>query len=160
VILAAGCKNSQISDLEFKKITRQRDSLIEASAKKDSSINAFLISFNEIENNLANIRARQESMAIRWSGGAELNKENVQKEIMEDIRVINDLLEQNQKQIGSLNAIIRGNDSKIQELNGMVNVLIQHIEDKNHELTVLNKTLSEKNKELAQSKRIVFHVPH
>lgn len=158
VMLAAGCTHNGVPEQEVKEIIRQRDSLLEASAQKDSSINSFLISFNEIERNLDNIRALQENVALRWSGGSEIKKD-IQEEVMEDIRVINELMEQNQKKISSLSSIIRSNDNKIQELNGMVNTLIQHIEDKNHELAILNTSLMEKNKELAQRNKVIFRIP-
>lgn len=158
MLLLAGCSSNTISQYDLDKITRERDSLLEVSNRNDSSINAFLISFNDIERNLSNIKAKQEKVTLRWSGDNEL-KRNTQEEIMEDIRIINEMIEENHRKISSLNGIIKGNDDKIQELNSTVNLLIQHIKDKNQELTILNKSLSEKNNELSKRNKIIFQVP-
>lgn len=157
-ILLVRCQNNQTSDLEVEKLRTQRDSLLEVSVQKDSSINAFLISFSEIENNLKNIRARQEDLTIRWRGQGEL-KGDVRERVVEDIKIINELMEQNTRKIEGLTSIVNGNNIQITELNGTVNLLIQHIKDKNNELIMVNKTLEEKNKELAQRNKIVFRVP-
>ena len=66
-ILAVACRNDDDTinyvapnDTELKTVSRQRDSLIQLSARKDSSINAFISSFAEIENNLVSIRQKEE----------------------------------------------------------------------------------------------------
>lgn len=153
-----GCKSGQNSDVEMEKLRMERDSLLEASMQKDSAINTFLVSFSEIESNLQNIRARQENLVIQWKGGGELHG-SVQERVIDDIKVINELLEENRKKIGTLNRIITSNNVQITELNGTVNLLIQHIKDKNNELVIMNRTLEDKNKELAQRNKVVFKVP-
>lgn len=63
-ILAAACKNNDdtinCNDTELKTVSRQRNSLIQLSVRKDSSINTFISSFTEIENNLVSIKQKED----------------------------------------------------------------------------------------------------
>jgi len=59
-MLAVGCKNNDKTDNAGLKIISQRDSLIDLCAKKDSSINTFISSFAEIENNLVSIKRKEQ----------------------------------------------------------------------------------------------------
>ena len=148
-ILLVGCTNNRTADSEIAKISNQRDSLLEVSIKKDSSIKAFLSDFNEIENNLVNIKQRQASLSIQSKSNAELNGK-VQDEVNENIKIINDLMEQNRKKITSLSSTVKKDNYKIEQLDGLVEILNEHIDDKDMELVTLKKILVEKNKLIAQ----------
>lgn len=147
-VAITGCSNSQVSQVEYDALSAERDSLLRTSVSKDSLINAFLTSFNEIENNLINIRQRQESLTLEAKANVEFGG-NVVDDVKENIRVINELMEQNQKKISTLSAIVSRSNNKIDELNGLITVMQERLINKNQELIGVNKLLAEKNKMLA-----------
>src|ERR1039457_3971585 len=74
ILVVVGCKNNpNTEDAELKRIGKERDSVIELSIKKDSSINAFVSSFAEIENNLLSIRQKEAVLALHSKKNVELS---------------------------------------------------------------------------------------
>jgi hypothetical protein len=141
VILMGSCKNETISDdSEIKKITAQRDSVIQLANKKDSSISAFVASFAEIENNLVNIKQKEEMLSFHSKKNVELSK-GVKSQVDESIKIINDLMEQNRQKIITLNTKLKDANYTINQLKGLVDILITNINNKNQDLIELNKAL-------------------
>ena len=141
VILMSSCKNETISDdSEIKKITAQRDSVIQQANKKDSSISAFVASFAEIENNLVNIKQKEEMLSFHSKKNIELSK-NVKSQVDESIKIINDLMEQNRQKIITLNTKLKDANYTINQLKGLVDILVTNINNKNQDLIALNKAL-------------------
>jgi len=141
VILMGSCKNETISDdSEIKKITAQRDSVIQLANKKDSSISAFVASFAEIENNLVNIKQKEEMLSFHSKKNVELSK-GVKSQVDESIKIINDLMEQNRQKIITLNTKLKDANYTINQLKGLVDILITNINNKNQDLIELNKAV-------------------
>jgi len=146
VILMASCKNDTVSDdTDLKKITAQRDSVIRVAAEKDSSINAFISSFAEIENNLVSIKQKEEMLSFHSKKNIELSR-SVKSQVNENIKIINDLMEKNRQKIASLNAQLKDANYTINQLKGLVDILVTNINNKNHDLIALNKALTENGK--------------
>lgn len=141
VILMSSCKNETISDdSEIKKITAQRDSVIQQANKKDSSISAFVASFAEIESNLVSIKQKEEMLSFHSKKNIELSK-NVKSQVDESIKIINDLMEQNRQKIITLNTKLKDANYTINQLKGLVDILVTNINNKNQDLIELNKAL-------------------
>jgi hypothetical protein len=140
-VLVIACKNNNPTDCVDLKIISQRDSLLSLCAKKDSSINTFISSFAEIENNLVSIR-RKEQVLIRHSkkNDVELHGSDKNK-INENIRIINDLTDKNRQTIMALNAKLRSANYTIGELDGLIDILVTNINHKNQDLVSLNEAL-------------------
>jgi DNA repair exonuclease SbcCD ATPase subunit len=139
IIFLSGCKNYKN---EFEQVSQERDSLINAGDVKDSSINSFLVSFNEIESNLDTIAHKSETIEQNASPSGELN--GTQRErINENIRIINDLLEKNHALVNDLQKKIRSQGSKITELKKMTDKLNDMIAQKDSDLVSLKLQLDE-----------------
>ena len=137
----SSCKNETISDdSEIKKITAQRDSVIQQANKKDSSISAFVASFAEIESNLVSIKQKEEMLSFHSKKNIELSK-NVKSQVDESIKIINDLMEQNRQKIITLNTKLKDANYTINQLKGLVDILVTNINNKNQDLIELNKAL-------------------
>ena len=145
-ILLAACKNNATTDIaEIDKVTAQRDSLIKLSAEKDSSINAFISSFSQIQNNLVSIKQKEEMLFFHSKKNIELSK-GVKNEVNENIKIINNLLDKNRQQITALNAKLKDANYTISQLKGLVDILVTSINIKNQDLIRLNKALTENGK--------------
>jgi len=146
-ILLVACKNNRTTDddAEIDKVTAQRDSLIKLSAEKDSSINAFILSFAEIQNNFISIKQKEEMLTFHSKKNVELSK-GVKNEVNENIKIINELMEKNRRQITSLNAKLKDANYTITQLKGLVDILVTSINIKNQDLVRLNKALVENGK--------------
>ncbi|MEI8137875.1 MAG: hypothetical protein WCH21_11170, partial [Bacteroidota bacterium] len=143
IILLSSCGNDQRS--EIKKITRERDSLIELATEKDSSFHTFIGSLAEIENNLVNIKQKENVLTVHAKNNVEL-KGNLKDEINADIKVINELMDKNSKKIASLNAKLKDSNFEVKELGNMVADMGIQLAYKNKDLITLSKLLIAKNK--------------
>ncbi len=140
-ILIGGCKNNPATnDAEINKVSKQRDSLMELSIRKDSAINAFVSSFTEIENNLVSIKQKENLLSVHSKKNAELSG-SIKDEVNENIKIINDLMDKNRQKITSLNSKLKEANFTIGQLAGLVDILITNINYKNQDLILLSDVL-------------------
>ena len=81
---------------EMEQALIERDSVMIMSEAKDSSINAFLETLNEIEINLDSITQNQEAIAMASGDKVEFSKD-IRERINQNIGIINELLENAKK---------------------------------------------------------------
>lgn len=137
--LATGCKDYKP---EMEKALIERDSVLMMSEAKDSSINAFLGTLNEIESNLDSIT--QSQYAISMVSGDKIEfSQDIRERINQNIGIINELLEKNKLMLGSLNEKLRKSNINISSLKKMIEKLNADIAQKDAELTSLNTQLSD-----------------
>lgn len=118
------------------------------SAKKDSMINESLAFFSEIQSNLEAIELKKDEIRIR-SANRELSNDD-KTWIIEQIKHINHLREENLKTIKQLNAKLKSSDLKISQLEKMTNDLLQSIRDKDQEISILQDDLVSLDKAYAR----------
>ena len=109
------------------------------NALKDSMINEALGFFNEIKHNLETISARNEEIRV-LSTDPELNEED-KSWILEEIKHINFLREENAKKVGYLREELNKNGLKIQELENMIESLVKEIQWKDEQISALQAEL-------------------
>ncbi len=102
-------KSTQLALMEDQKIT-----FTEQLTARDSMINQWLLSFDEIEKNLNVIKEKEKLISVN-SSDTEVSK-NRKEQILEDIKSINTLIEQNKKKIASLNAQLKASGGTIKGL--------------------------------------------
>ena len=118
------------------------------SAEKDSLINASLSFFSEIQQNLASIEVKKDEIRLR-STNRELTPDD-KTWILEQIKHINHLREENLKKIKDLSAKLKKKDVRIKELDNMVQELVQSIRDKDDEIDILQSDLGALDKAYAR----------
>lgn len=109
------------------------------NAQKDSVINESLAFFNEIQANLEAIGMRKDKIR-KLSEGSELEPED-KKWILEEIRRINYLREDNGRLVNRLNEQLNKNGVEIKELEVMVESLLQDIKWKDMQIATLQEEL-------------------
>jgi len=92
----------------------QKNSFTEKLTSRDSSIGEWVTTFGEIEKNIATIKEKEHIIATNSSTG-ELSRNNKQQ-ILDDIKYINTLLEQNKKKIALLNSQLNKSGGTIKGL--------------------------------------------
>ena len=140
------CDNRQA---EVDQANRQKDSLASIINERDSSLNDFLSSFNEIEKNLDSIARKQNAINVNVDKQGELNK-TAKERINDNIAAINQLMNENRAQIAELNRKLKNSGSKIAHFETMIQTLNEQIAQKDRELADLNDKLNSLNTQVAQ----------
>lgn len=162
VLLLPSCGNGRTQQLAVES-DRQRDSLEQVVAAKDSLINAVFADINAISENLARIKSRENLITVSEEEGARRPVE----EINNDIDAIGRLLAENREKINSLrhtaaqlrkaNLRIEGLEKMIADLNGQLAERQSEIEQLRDELSLkdtrvaeLTETVAEQSAEVEQ----------
>lgn len=138
----AGCNQGKIDDLE-----QRNAELLTQQMQQDSLVNDFMLSFDEFEQNLEQIKQREQIIAVN-SDNPEARKASKDK-IVEDIQLINDLLVQNQSIIDELNQKLGEQESSNKNMRSMVSRLNKQLEEKTNEIAMLSTQLEEMNIQVA-----------
>jgi len=126
----------------------QKISLTDKITERDSVINEWISTFDEIEKNLALIKDKEKIITIN-SSDVEFSKDQ-KEQILEDIKYINSLLEQNKKKIASLNAQLKKSGGTIKALQVKITDLEASMKQSEGEISELKTTLTAKNFEIGQ----------
>jgi predicted RNase H-like nuclease (RuvC/YqgF family) len=116
--------------------------------EKDSSIESFIVAFNEIQENLNEVKAKQKMISTN-SSDAELKK-NMKEQIIGDIQSINELMDKNKNKIASLKAKLENSNGKVDELQKMITFLTTQLEEKDLEIVDLKNQLERLNIEVTE----------
>ncbi|MFN5877595.1 MAG: hypothetical protein ACK44B_01930 [Flavobacteriales bacterium] len=114
------------------------------NAQKDSMINESLEFFREIQSNLESIEVKKDEIIV-VSNNPELSNDDKQW-IMEQIRHINFLREENAKKVVQLNKKLKESGLKIKELNSMIEDLLTNIRARDEQIGMLQDELSSLDK--------------
>jgi archaellum component FlaC len=144
VSVLVGCKGNK-NDEQDNPLQLENERLRADYQAKDSTLNALFASYNEIEENLAMIKEKEN--LIRKSGTGDLSLDAKQR-IATDLQLIADLMEKNKQSIASLRRRVKESDLKLSELDKTIAMLTKTIEDKDAEILTLSNQLAEKNVEL------------
>ena len=138
-----------------RKIAELEAEQLEASgqlAGKEELIVDFIGSMNEIQENLATIKERENIITARFDNGNMEMNSSIKDEIMGDIDLINSLLLENKEKMAVLKERFRKSekesDLKIAELETMIENLVKQMEVKDGEIAILHTQLAEANKQL------------
>lgn len=145
-----GCKDHEAEN-KIAKLQHEKDSLQSMSNAKDSSINTFVNSFNDIETNLDSVKKHQSLITLSSRNKGEMSS-NSKDRINEDIKMINELMDENKKKLAYLNEKLRQSDYKMSSLEKMISTLKAQLMSKDSELVDLNKQLLAVNANVVQLK--------
>jgi len=126
----------------------QKTSLTETIAARDSVINEWITTFDEIDKNLALIKEKEKVITIN-SSNVEFSKDR-KEQILEDIKYINSLLDQNKKKIASLNAQLKKSGGTIKALQTKIAEMEVSMKQSETEISELKTSLADKNFEITQ----------
>ncbi|HVN57563.1 MAG TPA: hypothetical protein VMT63_04645 [Bacteroidales bacterium] len=126
----------------------QKTTMTGQIAARDSVINEWINTFDEIEKNIAMIKEKEKLISVN-SKDVEMSKTK-KDQILDDIKAINTLLEQNKKKIASLTAQLAKSGGTIKALQAKVAALEASVKESETEISDLKSTLQGKNFEITQ----------
>lgn len=121
----------------------QKNSFTNTITARDSVINEWITTFDEIEKNLALIKEKEKVITIN-SSNVEFSKDR-KVQILEDIKYINSMLDQNKKKIASLNALLKKSGGTIKALQVKIAEMEASMKQSETEISDLKTTLADKN---------------
>lgn len=137
----ASCSGPSASELKQK-----NDSLLMAMAEKDRSQNELVNALVEIDENLAQIKEKENIITLN---AAEANTNpDVKDRINTDIKMIYDLMVQNQEKIAKLEKQLKATNVDNANMKKLIASLNEQIKEKTEEIMRLNEQLKEKNIEI------------
>lgn len=139
-------KNEQKKNLAV--VENQKHSFTQLLTSRDSVINEWMLTFDEIEKNLGTIKEKENIISMK-SSDKEFSKDKKQQ-ILKDIEYINTLLDQNKKKISSLTAQLSKNGGTIKGLEAKIAELEATMKERETELADLKTTLTQKDFEIGQ----------
>jgi chromosome segregation ATPase len=134
------CHNSK-DQAEIKDLNGKDSALTVKTNTQDSTIMAYIKSFNDIEDNLDTIKTKAKILTINNGGDAE----NRQAEIVANIRSIGDLMLKNKKEIAMLEGRLKKSNGQNAELQKMIAHLTEELNEKDAQIASLQSQLAESN---------------
>lgn len=140
--------SSDANNEELIKLRQENRSLQSQVKEKDSSLNESIRIFNEIQENIASIDLKENEIRIK-SDDPEFQAD--QKEwILNEIKEINFLREQNQKKVSQLKKQLEASNAKVSEFETLVDRLMRQISAQETEIANLKQELSDLDKEYTE----------
>jgi len=141
--------NNQLALME-----NQKQIFTNQLTERDSMINDWLVTFDEIEQNLNAIKQKENILTVKASD-TEFSKDK-KNQVLEDIRYINSLIDENKKKIAHLNAQLKKSGSTITGLQTRISELEASMQQYETEISALKATLVNKDFEIEQLNTRVF----
>lgn len=150
VIIAAGVyvysNFKEKQEAQFAQMEIERYSFSRQVSERDSMINEWLLTFDQIEKDLMAIKEKEKLITVK-SSDTELSK-NRKEQVLDDIKVINSLLESNKKKIASLSAQLKNSGTTITGLQTRIATLEASITQFENDIAELKTVLVKKDFEI------------
>jgi chromosome segregation ATPase len=136
-VLLMGCDNGKLKDLEIRnnELTNQLEEM-------DSSMNSYLETISEIEDNLAVIKLKQNMIATNASKDVEFDHE-MRKSLVNDLQAINSLMTTNKEKITELQNLLKNSNFQVAEFKKLVARVNTKLVEKDEEITSLTTRLED-----------------
>jgi hypothetical protein len=152
LLVAAGFVVNSMYKNEQKKhlavVENQKQSYTQLLTSRDSVINEWMLTFDEIEKDLASVKEKENIITMK-SSDTEFSKDKKQQ-ILKDIEYVNALLDQNKKKIASLTAQLKNQGGTIKGLQVKLAELENSIKLRETEIADLKVALTKKDFEIEQ----------
>lgn len=142
ILIVTSCNQKEKRQIDL--LTKENEALRHESHSKDSTINQFFLLLNEIEQNLAEVKQKQQVISKNTIQSGEL-KDDVREQIDQDIQTINELMDKNKRTIAYLNKKLKESNMKIAEFERMLAQTMQQIQERDDEIANLKEKLTELN---------------
>lgn len=116
---------------------------------RDSTLNDWLQTFNQIENDLNALKQKEKLITINNEGNVEFTTAR-REQILQDIKSISMLLDENRKKLASLSAQLRNSGREINGLQEMIAGLETKIQGHETEMAAMTTKISEKDIEIGE----------
>jgi chromosome segregation ATPase len=116
--------------------------------QRDSLINDYMSTFNQIEKDLQYIKEQEKILDVQ-SNDPEFSGDK-RKQIVHDIKLVNTLIEKNKDKIAELNEKLKKSGLKINGMNEKLAMLSQTIEERDKAIEILTAELTQKDEQITQ----------
>ncbi|TND09631.1 MAG: hypothetical protein FD123_988 [Bacteroidetes bacterium] len=140
------CSNEPKSDPVVDSLNKVNSGLNSKVGEQDSTIEAYLKAFNDIQDNLDEIKQKEKMVNAAAASG---DVSSQQDQIKADIQAIYDLMAQNKQKLASMSKKLKGANKEIEELKRMIQRLETQLNEKDVEITALKDQLEKLNVELS-----------
>jgi hypothetical protein len=140
ISLFSSCHNKE---LELMK--QENEQLKKELRQRENEINHFIAVFNDVEDNLAEIRSR-EKLIVKNSAGTE--NPDLIANVQDDLRAIDALMQQNKEKLGQLSERLKATTGENSQLQRMVSNFELMVKDKDREIVELVGQLENLNYEV------------
>lgn len=155
-VLFAACENKE-QTARINQLQQEQALMVNESKSKDSLINDFMQTLNEIESNLSEIKSREKLISKETASGTELSR-SARQRVNEDIKLINELMAENKEKIASLNSKLKRSNLRISEFEKMVEGMNQQLAVRDREIDSLKTELSTLNFTIAVLNDTITHI--
>jgi len=138
---------------QFAMMEYQKQSFVEVLTTRDSVINEWMLTFDQIEKDLNMVKEKENVITLK-SSDREFSKDKKQQ-ILKDIEYINTLLDQNKKKIASLTAQLKNSGGTIKGLQIKVAELEASMKLREAEVSELKMALVDKDFEIGKLNTIM-----
>lgn len=136
ILVLSACNQDKIDNLN-----KDNTELSKLTQSQEQSIEEMLGSFNQIQENLNEIKKRQGIIRVEANGE---NSGNIADNISSDIETISQLMKENEQMISTLNGKLRNSNIKMAQFERLIKNLNGRVDDKNQEIANLNQQLTDK----------------
>lgn len=151
VLLVAGTllitHHNRVYNDQVTLMDNQQKSFTEQLTARDSTISDWLNAFDQVEQNLNEIKQREKLLTMTPTSEISPDKK---KQVLEDIKAISNQLEENKKKIAQLTARLKESGTTIKGLNARIETLEASIKQYETEIAELKSTLVSKDNEIGQ----------
>jgi chromosome segregation ATPase len=141
LILASCSGKDGGGNSEFDKLKAENEQLKKDIEDRDQTVDEFMKSFNDIENDLVSIQGKEKTLTEnKIQNSAEINGDTKAR-IEAEIQAINEMMEANKKKISDLKARIKKSNLKIKEFEKTIERLSASLAEKDAEIASLNEKL-------------------
>jgi DNA repair exonuclease SbcCD ATPase subunit len=138
--------NNKVRNENAALLQNQEKSFTAQLNTRDSTINDWLSTFDQIEKNLATIKEKEKLITMK-SSGSEMSADK-KSQVLADIQAINTLLEDNRKKIASLTARLRESGTTIKGLQEKMASLEMTMKQYETDIADLKTTLAAKDAQI------------
>ncbi len=142
-LIFVACENKE-QTARINQLQEEQEMMVNETRTKDSLINDFMQTLNEIEANLAEIKSKEKLISKETASGTELSR-SARQRVNEDISLINQLMAENKEMIASLNQKLKRSNVRIAEFERMVEATNQQLALRDMEIDSLKTELSTLN---------------
>jgi hypothetical protein len=140
ISLFSSCHNKELEMMK-----QENEQLKKELRQRENEINHFIEVFNDVEDNLAEIRSR-EKLIVKNSAGIE--NADLTANVQDDLRAIDALMQQNKEKLGRLSQRLKATTGENSQLQRMVGNFELMVKDKDREIMELVGQLENLNYEV------------
>jgi len=144
-----GCQSADEPNPELEKLKAEKEAIAKEAASKDSTINSFMESLNEIEDNLREVKQKEGSIKTSATSGAELQG-TAKDRINQDINDINEIMEENKQKLINLQSKLKKSNIKISQFEKTIERMTEQLAEKDKEIGTLKEQLAAQNIQISE----------